>query len=140
MKLILAISDERGYAFNKRRQSRDRNMISFVCDVLSGAKIRIKEYSLPLFEGFTLRGLSVHDEDFLSEAGDDDYCFVEVEDDFLNYKEDISEIILFKWNRKYPSDKFLPEIEELHPDFKMVETMDFQGNSHDIITLEVWSR
>lgn len=140
MKIIVCISDERGIAFNGRRQSRDRELIAIICDTLSGQNIRMSSYSESLFKDFYHDHIVVDDENYIKEAGENDYCFIELTTDFLEYKEKIKEIVLFKWNRKYPSDVFLPEIEEIVPEMKMVETMNFPGGSHDEITLEVYAR
>lgn len=100
----------------------------------------MSSYSESLFKDFYHDHIVVDDENYIKEAGENDYCFIELTTDFLEYKEKIKEIVLFKWNRKYPSDVFLPEIEEIVPEMKMVETMNFPGGSHDEITLEVYAR
>ena len=51
----------------------------------------------------------------------------------------VEEMILFKWNRKYPCDFRLDFLPWDHG-FTCVETEEFQGNSHDKITMEVWRR
>ena len=138
MKIIVCISNERGLSFNRRRQSKDAGLISLICDTLSGKTIRINEYSLPLFQESHHNNIVVDNENFLTGAKPEDYCFVEVENAFLGFANQIDEIIIFKWNRSYPSDVFVPEIPEINPAFKMVETMEFKGSSHVNITLEVW--
>ena len=66
-------------------------------------------------------------------AEENDLCFLEDENINL-YKEKINELIIYKWNRKYPAD-FVFEMPE---GFVLTETAEFQGSSHEKITKEIY--
>ena len=78
------------------------------------------------------------EEDFLGRAEQGDYCFVE-DRGILEAVEKIEELIIFRWNRRYPSDlhlDFLPR----EKGFVCTGMEEFPGHSHDKITMEVWRR
>lgn len=134
MKLIVCIDDNGGVAFNHRRQSRDRFLIDDIIEGLRGEKIFIEEYSLPLFEGKT---------ELYSVVSFPPECtvgtfFVERTDPSQLFDEsDISEIVLYKWGRVYPSDRYFGMKMK---DFTLVEEKSFEGYSHENITREVWKK
>lgn len=77
------------------------------------------------------------DEHFLDNALYGDYCFVE-DIDATPYEDKVSKIILYKWNRVYPNDmKFGISISDR---WKLVGSDNFQGNSHEKITEEIYER
>lgn len=43
-------------------------------------------------------------DDFIHKADDNEYCFVENPDDLINAK--IGQVVVYRWNRDYPADKF----------------------------------
>lgn len=51
----------------------------------------------------------------------------------------VEKIIKFKWNREYPAD-FYFGIDVTLPVWKMIETEEFAGSSHEKITKEVYIR
>lgn len=55
------------------------------------------------------------------------------------YKERIKEIILFKWNRIYPADMYF-DIPLVENEWKLTYVDEFEGNSHEKITMEEWKR
>lgn len=136
MKVIVMLDDASGMMFNKRRQSQDSVLRK---DILSDSKdvtLWMNEYSSAQFTEDSAN-ISVS-EDFLSKASDIDYCFVE-NIHLSSYIEKVNEIVVYRWNRMYPSDfKFDIQLEE--PMWSMVSTIDFVGSSHDKITKEVWMR
>ena len=83
--------------------------------------------------------LDLHvDEDFLSKAGSGEYCFVE-NVGILEAAEKVEEVIIFRWNRKYPGD-FYPDMLPWEHGFVCSHSEEFQGHSHDKITMEVWRK
>ena len=52
---------------------------------------------------------------------------------------DIEKIILYRWNRKYPAD-FRFDINLEDSEWKLAETREFTGSSHEKITEEVYVR
>ena len=132
MKVFVCVDDNFGMAFNKRRQSRDSAVVKAMVDMVGNGRIFMNSYSAKLFKE---KDITV-DESFLDLAEDRDFCFVE-NVSLEGYEEKISEIILFKWNRIYPSDvKLNIDLDNR----KLVKTFSFVGNSHDLITCEVWAK
>ena len=53
--------------------------------------------------------------------------------------ENTSKIVIYRWNRHYPSDiRWEPDLEGLG--FVLQETTQFPGTSHEKITREVYAR
>lgn len=129
MTIIAAIDDHNGMLFNHRRQSRDRALTARVTELARGHTLRMSPYSAPLFP--EEESIAVSD-DFLSLAGEDDFCFVETAD-LLPYADRITHLILCRWNRDYPADTFFPLAVE---DWQKLRTEEFPGSSHECITLE----
>ena len=134
MRIIVCIDDNCGMMFNKRRVSSDKAVTDRIIDLLKDDVLYLNEYSAKLFADKTDK-LKICD-NFLSEAGDNDYCFVE-NVDITEHISDISQVIIYNWNRKYPSDLKFPK-EAAVSGFKCVSVAEFSGNSHEKITEEVY--
>ena len=141
MVVYIALDDKNGMMFNKRRQSQDRimreNMLKFCAD----SKLWIAEYSRKLFlpqDGGEFPSNIIVDNDFLSKAGANDHCFVE-NDNLSQWMDKIDSLVIYKWNRMYPSD-FRFDSSVLNEQFKKFSVTEFTGSSHDKITREVWKR
>lgn len=134
MTAIVCIEDRCGILFLKRRVSRD----AYVYDDIAKdhEKILLTSYSLPLFEGRKLdTGVCLSP---LSEGKRGDVCFIE-SGEIKDNLDRISRLIIYRWNRKYPSDVklgFEPEDEG----FSLKASSDFKGNAHDKITKEIYER
>lgn len=129
MNVIICLDDNQGMLFNKRRQSRDVKVIEDIATLTD--KLWIHSFSEKLFEGILDTNIDVA---FLHKALENEYCFVENEK-LLPYLDAIEKIIIYKWNRKYPSDFKL----DLNLDeWKLIESVDFIGNSHEKITREIY--
>ena len=128
MKLIVCLDDNNGMMFNKRRQSRDRVLVENVLEHCKGEKIYANEYSAKLFPENTV-------EMFESiEIVENAYCFAE---DFTVNEEYVDEIIVYKWNRVYPTDTYFNiDLEN----WSLIESVDFEGSSHEKITREIYRR
>ncbi|MGO5336751.1 ribonuclease Z [Bilifractor sp. LCP19S3_H10] len=126
MIVITVIEDRGGMMFNHRRLSRDRVLTEKIKNLVGNHTLWIDAYSATLFPDAHV------DEDFLQKAGEDDFCFVE-DRNLIPYKDRISTLYLFYWNRRYPADLFfnLPLAE-----YEMISQEDFPGYSHDKITLQ----
>lgn len=136
MIVVICIDEKGGLMFHGRRQSQDRVLRE---DVLKecGNILHMNAYSAAMFGKDTGVSLRVS-EDFMEEAGENEYCFVE-DGKLDEYRDRIEAVILYRWNRKYPADVYftwsltgggweLERIEEL------------VGSSHDCITKEVYRR
>ena len=134
MIVITCLDDDNGMSFNKRRQSRDEEVIK---DILENAdrKIWMNQYSAKLFEPFQPSKLIVED-DFFNCLKNGDYCFVESHN--LKSQEDrIEYIIIYHWNRKYPADIYF-DIDLKAEKWELVDAKEFRGVSHDKITREIY--
>ena len=132
MNIIACIDDNKGQLFNGRRQSRDVQVINKIYEITEGQNLFINSFSEKLFEE-----KAIVNADFLECAGEGDFCFIE-NVSASEYIEKINKVYLFKWNRKYPSD-FTFDL-ELENNFHLVSVEEFQGNSHELVTLEVWEK
>ncbi len=132
MNIIVCLDDSLGVSFNCRRQSRDSALISRVLELTKENRLFVSEYSAPLFE----KNNVIVDNNFFSNAQNGDYCFVETADVF-EVIDKIEKVIIYRWNRKYPSDKKFPLTAVLN-NKTLKETTDFVGTSHDKITEEIY--
>lgn len=136
MIICVCVDDSLGMSFNRRRQSRDKAQILRLIETAGGRRIFASEYSMPLFTELGIENVRPT-RDFC-EAGDDDICFFELEH-IIEYAHRAEGYILYRWNRKYPSDKKFPfDLEK--KGFALTQSFDFCGNSHDKITEEVWKK
>ena len=134
MNLIVCLDDHRGMLFHNRRQSSDKNVCQKIRELCQEKKLWMNAYSGYLFAD---QAFNIHiDEDFLLRAGEDDYCFVENKDT-KPYLCRAKSVTVFCWNRHYPADLYFPE---LKPEFALISREEFSGNSHEKITMEVFSR
>ncbi len=132
MIVILCLDDKNGMMFNNRRQSKDKFVIQDILKLVNGKKLFISSYSESLFQG--LESKLIIDNNFLNNAAEEDYCFVE-NNNLKDFSEKIEKIIVYKWNRIYPSDL---KLEITIQDWNLIGRFEFVGNSHDKITREVY--
>lgn len=131
MNLIVCVDDKYGMAFFGKRQSRDKEQIQKMLDLVGENKLFISEYSRCLFEEIP-KNVTVSN-DFLTIAKMGEYCFVEIEP---LHDIQIEDVVIYKWNRAYPSDLKLNS--ELLSGKALVSSKEFKGNSHEKITEEVY--
>lgn len=136
MKVIVCLEDNGGMMFNRRRQSRDRVLSADVLAQCRGARLCISPYSMLLFEGSDADILC--DENFLELAREEDYCFVE-DKALAPYAERICELIVYKWNRRYPSDTYF-DLDLAALGFELASSEEFAGYSHEKITKEIYRK
>ena len=134
MKLIVCLSEDGGMMFNHRRQSRDRVLIADMIRHVKNTPLWISPYSAPLFAE-DCPSLRVAPDPAQS-AGENDYCFVE-DTPLPQGTENTNEIIIYRWNRLYPSDVFFSCDTSA---FSLAESQEFVGSSHDNITKEIWEK
>jgi len=134
MTIFICVDDKNGMMFNERRQSSDRVVRQKMFEMTGSKPIFMNSYSKKQFvEEDIITNVA---EDFLVLAGEEDFCFVE-NNDLMPYYDKIKSVVLFKWNKVYPSDRKLDlNVSEM----KLVNTLDFEGYSHDKITMEVWTK
>ena len=59
--------------------------------------------------------------------------------DVLPWQDKIEKLIVFRWNRHYPSDVAFP-LAQVTQQMQLTERLEFPGSSHDVITQEVYSK
>ena len=131
--VAVCLDDRGGMLFFGRRQSRDRVLISELIQSTEG-KVYINKFSELLFEPH--REHVVICDDPMRECPDGGTVFVE-NLPLLPYFDDISQIILYKWNKNYPSDK---RIDIKFDAFRVVSDTAFVGSSHDKINKVILKR
>lgn len=132
MNVIVCLDDNQGLLFHERRQSRDKKVLEDIWKMTD--KLRIHSFSGNLFRDFIER-VEV-DDDFLQRAGEGEFCFVENQK-LAAYEDKIEQIVIYKWNRKYPSDfKFDVNLGE----WSLLAQEEFAGSSHEKITKEIYVR
>ena len=76
-------------------------------------------------------------ENFLGEAKEGEFCFVE-DADVGEYLQRIEAVILYRWNRRYPADVYFTL--DLNEKWMLERTEEFKGSSHERITKEVYKK
>ena len=130
MKLIVCVDDRMGMMFNKRRQSKDAKVREDILSMLeAGKRLFVSPYTAKQFLPEEQEKLYVS-ETFLLEATGDDICFIE-DSDSSELVDKVESIILYRWNRHYPSDQYFTlDLSK----YELIASCDFVGNSHP----EMW--
>lgn len=132
MNVIICIDDKQGMLFNNRRQSQDAKVIEDIFDLTN--ELWVSSFSVKLFVEENIK-LTTSDT-LLEDVPKWGYCFIE-DKKLKPYEGDIEQLIVYKWNRTYPSDfKLDLNLNE----WKLVESIDFIGNSHEKITREIYEK
>ena len=137
MIVIACLDNDGGMMFNHRRQSQDRYLRDRIVEITGDSALWMNHYSAGQFDAGSIPHLNI-DDAFLREAVDGDYCFVE-DAPLAAFEKWIEKLIIFRWNRTYPADQHFDLL--LTPDkWRKVETKEFAGHSHDLITMEVYTK
>ena len=128
MTIILCLDDKNGLSFNNRRQSRDKILIE---DIMQNDNVYILEHSACLFTEYSLNKVNN-----VSDLPNDAVYFHELTDpkDIIR---NFDTIIIYRWNRHYPSDV---KFECTMNNYKKIYEEEFVGFSHDKITKEVYKQ
>jgi hypothetical protein len=133
MRICLCIDKKNGMMFFGKRQSQDRIQREKMLALVGENNLFMSSYSKSLFENSSN---IIVDENFLNKAGVSDYCFVEDKEIDLST---CSTIVLYKWNRLYPADKFF-DYDLKKMGYKLISKLDFVGSSHEKITEEIYEK
>jgi hypothetical protein len=133
MKIIVCIDDQGGVLFNHRRVSSDQMVIANILEYIGDSKLYVSQYSMKLFSSVKKFNLLTD----LSAVEDDSCVFLE-ENMPKNGFERVREVIVYHWNRLYPSDVRFP-IVQLRKSGRLKSATEFKGNSHEKITREVYT-
>lgn len=134
IEVILTLENRNGMLFNHRRLSRDRRVCEKILDYSNEKELWMNAYSRKLFTDLTdINSIQV-DEEFLDKS--QSICFVENQD-ITPYLPKIDTLVLFQWNREYPADFFFTvDLSQ----WNLISTEDFEGTSHEKITMEVYKK
>ena len=133
MTLILCADESNGLLFNNRRLSRDSILCQWIMQFCGDKPLWMNSYSASIFPP-NASNIRIS-ENFPEEMDEGEVCFVE-NTDIQAIIPQIKTVVLYRWNRKYPSDAKLPE--KLLSGKQLVSTVDFEGSSHPCITQEVY--
>lgn len=133
MIVLTCVDKNNGMMFNHRRQSQDRAVRKRVEEISSSGTLRMDPYSAKQWKNH-LPENAIVSADFLQQAGPEDYCFVE-DTDMAPFEDEISELILFRWNRVYPKDTSFPIALN---QWNLEDAEEFNGCSHQDITQETY--
>lgn len=131
MILVTAIDDRMGMMFNRRRQSQDRGLREDLLQSLGQARLWMSPYTAKQFAQDRDIRICV-DDCFLEKAGEGEYCFLE-DPTILTDVSQVEKLIIYWWNRVYPSDRSFPI--DLRT-WTLASVAEFPGHSHEKITKE----
>ena len=134
MILAVCVDDRSGLTFHNRRLSSDRAVIEDLVNLSQPNTIWIGNSSAGLFKGYD-QWISVSDNVLDHRDG---FCFAEY-GDFLKCRHYVDALILYRWNRLYPSDVKFP-LEAFLSEMHLKNVTEFKGSSHACITREVYVR
>ncbi len=135
MNAIICIDNRGGMMFNKRRQSMDKVLQQEILRLSENHKLYMNEYSYKSFSDVNAENIIV-DNQIPKNTGINDYCFIE-NIGLMDFYEKIYRIIVFNWNKTYPADFFLDiDLKK----WKLLNTKEFSGFSHERITMEIYTK
>ena len=134
MNVILCVDENMGMLFNKRRQSRDSKVLEDIFGMTES--LWIHPFSEKMFQEQKGKCKIMVDDKFMEKALSGQYCFVENQELML-YSNLIEQMVLYCWNRNYPSDfKLDLDLSEWEPQ----SVTEFAGNSHEKITKTIYKK
>lgn len=136
MTVIVCVSDGGGMLFNRRRQSKDLEVTLDITRLTADKTLFISDFSAALFSESDASVIAVSDP--LESAGCADAVFVE-DRKLLPFADKIDELVIYKWNRKYPFD-FMLDINPENAGMALFDVLEFKGKSHEKITREIWKK
>lgn len=130
MTLIFCLDNHNGIMFNGRRQSSDKAVTERIKNYANGHRLWVSAYSRKLLPaGETFFGQIQHGDVIFAESP-------ELIDQCMNK---VDKLIVYRWNRTYPADAVVP-MERIAENWRLESRVEFSGNSHDLITEEVYVR
>lgn len=129
MNLIVCIDNNNGIMFNQRRVSRDSKVIEDILNMTKNSKIMCSKYTSNMFA-------SKKNIIEIKEVTEQDGFYFH-EDLKPNSDIKYNKIIVYNWNRDYPSDEIFTH--DLSA-YKLLETKEFPGSSHEKITRNIYER
>lgn len=134
MNIIVCLEDKNGMMFNKRRLSQDVAIREDIYKNMDGKSLIMNDYSYKMFSKDEPKIDIIVRED-LPVCDKENLQFIE-DKQLGNFESEIDKIIVYYWNRRYPSDlKF--DIDFSNGKWEIVSEKEFEGNSHDKITKKI---
>lgn len=134
MKLILFLDERGGMLFLGKRQSQDSAARAYILNMTAGHRLWMNGYSAGQF---TEGGEISLSESPAKDAAAEDYALIENLPVTLDKAD---EVILFLWNRHYPSDVRFDTARLAKEGFRLTKTEELAGTSHEKITVEFYRR
>ena len=131
---VACVDDRNGVAFNGRRQSRDRALRGDLLAMAGERRIWMDEAARRQFTEDS-PNLTVA-ADFPLRAGPGEYCFGEA-NPLLPWLKKIEAVVLYRWNRVYPADRYL-DFDPAAAGWTCAARTEFPGHSHPKLTKEVF--
>ena len=137
MKLFVCLDEVGGMTFNKRRQSSDRIIRDDMLKIVQNARFLVNSYTAKQFTEEQINQIEL-DENCLEHADEDTFVFIE-NIGVSNYISKIEQIIVYRWQRKYPADFFF-DVDLTSSDWELIEKEELVGYSHECILKEVYKK
>lgn len=135
MTVIFCLDDNRGMLFNNRRLSRDAMVFEDIKTYLKGA-LQINEFSEKLVAS---SGINYElFKNFVTKPDFETIYYIE-NISVKEHLDKIDRIIVYWWNRKYPSDVVLDFVPNEFG-YNSTSIYEFSGKSHEKITREIFER
>lgn len=134
MKIIVCIDENCGIMFNHRRLSSDSVVTQKIIQAVGENRLIIEPCSEKLFAK-KVKNLVI-DNYPLKNAKHNDFCFIE-NTDITDHLQKIEGLIIYNWNRRYPSDVKFPKDKAIEGK-SLVSIVEFSGKSHQKITEEIY--
>ena len=106
-------------------------------------RLWLSDYSKELFASYDVNMMPLEEFD-LTKANDNDVVYVENVDVDLEAmiadKEVSIELNFYRWDKVYPSDKKMIFTKELLDAFFVKASYELSGETHDVISVEIWEK
>lgn len=136
MILMVCVDDRLGMRFHGRRLSRDRAVCEDILQTCAGRRLHMAEMSAKLFSKWAPGNLCLEKAGcVMAEIPEGEFCFAE-DPDQIDW-ERAKTVILYRWNRCYPADQYLPDRMK---EWRLCKIREFPGFSHERITREEYER
>lgn len=141
MYLLACVDDDGGTLFNRRRQTQDRALRTWLLGYAAeqGFRLVVSPYTAGQFAPGDLDGTDADAavaENPFEVAGERDLVFAEDLDPVAAAGR-LAGVLLVRWNRRYPHDRTFPA--ELLAGRTRRQIAELAGSSHPRITVESWS-
>jgi len=129
MKIVFVLDQKNGMMFNHRRQSFDQAIIKKIVEDVNEIKGRLwlSDYSKELFASYDVNMMPLEEFDLDLEA-------------MIADKEVSIELNFYRWDKVYPSDKKMIFTKELLDAFFVKASYELSGETHDVISVEIWEK